>query len=283
MIFLQPFYDSRMNDLKAATFFSSASAGLFTIMIIILRWCELSPYDMKLFPSRGFVKPVCKLGSAPIIDDNVNVILTSLMYGLVVTSGFLGCLLSRRRRSFLLNRALNRLALDASEKGGPLTYLEIKARNESPSKNLAMAKLSGSDDRGHKDVHKESGVKFIDNEVLWRHVDDYFIFGIGTTFSQEMRAHDVELGARLLLLLAKSLRTRQSATAKLHHRYCRAHVQARAADFDTIALLDAAVCELLHRIPSRYECCSQQRKPDARAHRNSVWPRTSLDGEVAAL
>jgi hypothetical protein len=197
MVFLQPYYDSRMNDLKAATFFSSGFTAFFTIAIVILRRCELSPYKDS---TEGFVTPACKQGSSPIIGDSINVILTAVMYALIVVSFFVGHFLSRKRREILLNRALQRIAVDATEKGGPRTYLDIKEKND-PDPNNPLGRLTVRANPDDKDPgFKSSGVPHIQLVDLWKKIDDYFIHGIGTTLNQDLEAHDIELGARLLLM-----------------------------------------------------------------------------------
>ena len=197
MVFLQPYYDSRMNDLKAATFFSSGFTALFTIAIVILRRCELSPNKGL---DEGFVTLACKQGSSPIIGDSINVTLTAIMYALIIVSFIIGYVLSRKRRERLLHRALERLAVEATEKGGPRSYLDIKEKNTPDPKNplgrLFVPAHSDDKDPGFKN----SGVPHIQLTDLWKQIDDYFIAGIGTTLSQDWQAHDIELGARLLLM-----------------------------------------------------------------------------------
>ena len=197
MVFLQPYYDSRMTDLKAATFFSSGFTALFTVAIVILRHCALSPYKDS---TEGFLMPACKQGSSPIISDSINVILTAVMYVLVVASLFVGYVLSRKRRESLLQRALDRLAVDPTEHGGPRTYLDIKEKNDPDPKN-PLGRLTARAHPDDKDPScKNSGVPHLQLTDLWKQVDDYFIHGIGTTLSQDLEAHDIELGARLLLM-----------------------------------------------------------------------------------
>jgi hypothetical protein len=48
--------------------------------------------------------------------------------------------------------------------------------------------------------YTNSGVPHIANEALWGHIVELFIHGVGVSPSQKWQAHQIELGARLLLM-----------------------------------------------------------------------------------
>ena len=201
MVFLQPYYDSRMNDLKAATFFSSGFTAFFTIAIVILRRCELLPNNGL---DEGFLTLPCKQGSLPIIGDSINVILTAIMYALIVVSFIIGYVLSRKRRERVLHRALERLAVEATEKGGPRSYLDIKEKNTPDPKNplgrLFVPAHSDDKDPGFKN----SGVPHIQLTDLWKQIDDYFIAGI--------EQHSTKTGRRTISSSARACSSWRIAT-----------------------------------------------------------------------
>jgi hypothetical protein len=204
LVLLQPFYDSRMNDLKAAGFASTAATGLFTAAIVFLRRCDRELYNLK-DGANGFFLPNCKEQSNPIINDSTNNILTAIMYVVLIASFFGGAALSASRRRWILQRALSGFAVDPSERGGPKTYLEIlqengPTRDQKIASSNEVAELRKRSEALEQRNYSNSGVPNIPSDVMWQHIDELFIHGIGVSPSQKWQAHHVELGARLLLM-----------------------------------------------------------------------------------